>query len=248
MPAEIDDAYVSLRATTLAQSDAPAPAEKPSPPRRSRVGVGWVSQVLGKQSLRVRQELEAFAATVDAECLFRLGDDLDPAISLEDFVRSEAKPSRVDTVELLVLAGHGGGSNAGLFLPGGKSVKPGAVFFGATLRWVVIDACCTFERDLYDPLQWRRVFDGLHQLLGSSISVSDSVERGRIFAGYLNEGKAVWEAWRRALEETDDAPTRATVMVPAAVASDILGETLHAPAPLARESLGGDFQIIDVAV
>ncbi|MFW9995151.1 MAG: DUF6345 domain-containing protein [Candidatus Odinarchaeota archaeon] len=145
------------------------------------------------------------------------------------YVRFDWDDDRVDSGYPKSIAGHWdgfpsnftSGLNAGLY--GDKSFSGKAYFFKGD-QYVRFDwdddrvdsgypksmaglwyGWPTANDDVFN--RWRNAFAGLHYILGFHSPANDESNRGRYFAQYLDEGKLVRVAWKKACQETAGSST-----------------------------------------
>lgn len=187
-----------------------------------RVGTAWSPVSPGRGFASTREQAESFYSEIHGQRRFSLASPRALPRSRR-LTRADFGPGgRLNTVDLLYFAGHG--SRTGLVLDGEERAVPREYVDSSDiqdwgrddgLKWAVIDACDVLNLgappDAADVIaRWRRVFRGLHCLLGFASPVLSWPGRGATFAQLLDRGEPVQEAWKMACEETegpdDEAP------------------------------------------
>jgi Family of unknown function (DUF6345) len=208
-----------------------------------RFSIGWCENG-GALVPNIRETAMSFGAAMEGVCVYALSDTTTPPIALEHFATSDGSAQQAD---IAYLVGHGNGAGTGFLLPNGNAIRHDSVKFGGELKWVVLDCCAAFVREpmYHDPSYWRKVFNGLHQLLGHEHSVKANPKRAERFARYLRDGLTIQEAWRRAVEDSDYTANWAIMHIddPAVVA-----EGLHSPEPPQSAGQGIVLLLKNVAV
>lgn len=179
------------------------------------VGIEWVKNYhgnCGANLTNTQAQAEGFyneIAKPPASAIrkFNYGDDL---AWDRDFQDNDVDPNGtdhryIDNVDIAFFSGHGG-PNGPCFgrtdLDDGRA-RPDEILWGnRDLEWIVFDACELLARP-YPAGRWRRVFKGLHYILGFKTGCHDERHRGRRFAYWLNRRMTVRGAWMRACKETE---------------------------------------------
>lgn len=217
------------------------------------VGVGWVEGNEDHLAELLRTEVLNVASGLrGVPCAMLRSDKTAPTISKADFRPPGSEVEALaDTVDLLVLAGHGS-AGEGLPLNADDTVKSNTVVFGGRLRVAVMVSCTILEGTpggmITDPMAWRAVFGGLHRLIAPKSFVSPSPGRGERFAKYLSEGESFVDAWKFACAESGEPVSKWRSLAPKEVTetSALNEEALHGPQPLSA-SLSGLFTLQDLA-
>lgn len=179
------------------------------------IGIEWVKQYHGRSAnlTNTKPQAEKFYNTLSGTRSFNWGDDLAWDQDFEQQgVGSPAAGTDttwVDNVDIVFFSGHGSPSGAlfGIADLDDGTVRPTEVRWGnKDLEWIAFDACNMLERDGVFS-RWGPAFKGVHIILGFHTTTGDEAERGGYFAGYMNEGYTVREAWIKACKETEDAST-----------------------------------------
>jgi hypothetical protein len=116
-----------------------------------------------------------------------------------------------DLYEMAFFTGHG---NSYFFSFGNREHDDGRAFpdnmrlGDLCCKWLVLDSCLGLKYNKGETnnvfTAWRKVFRGLHYILGFDTTCSDSPDRGSRFAEYLNAGWKIRTAWFQACMETED--------------------------------------------
>jgi hypothetical protein len=179
------------------------------------IGIEWVDKYHGfcEDLKNNKDNARGFSRNIDALVSFECGDD---AAADEDFETSALggqDATHADAVDLVYFSGHGTqfGAVFGISDRDNGFASPERIRLGAgRCKWVVFDACEVLMRD-GDEIWYTRLrqsFVGLHYMFGFDTVASDSDDRGRKFAGRLNDRWTLRDAWIRACIETEDDDTR----------------------------------------
>lgn len=164
----------------------------------------WVEDYNRQQvSLSLSQEAAGgFAKEMGFASIFEMTDnELDEELFMPG---SNGDPAPVDRAPILYYSGHG--TENGPLLNDGNVAEFQEIVLGkGALSVAVFDCCRMLQPERFG--QWKRSFVRLHYLLGMTGDVSQSADRGRIFASYLlgnpeRTKKTIPEAWQSACIET----------------------------------------------
>jgi hypothetical protein len=103
-----------------------------------------------------------------------------------------------DDVDIVFFTGHAGRNGWNLESKYGDDfVHYNDTRMGQTdLEWMVIGACGVLQDGSPSfASRWGATFKGLHMLLGYATVSNDTSQEGRQFAGYLNKGWKLYQAW-----------------------------------------------------
>lgn len=185
------------------------------------VGIEWVKDYHGSGNLSNTQaQAEGFyneIANPPASAIrkFNYGNDM---AWDRDFQDNDVDPNGtdhifVDNVDIAFFSGHGN-QNGPVF--GRKDrddgqARPDEIIWGnKDLEWIAFDACLLLANSPAGAAvaRWRRVFHGLHYILGFETTCSDERNRGKRFAYWLNRRYSIRDAWIKACQETEGSGTR----------------------------------------
>jgi hypothetical protein len=178
-------------------------------------GIEWVNNYHGRANNLSNNDNNAqgFYNKLNGTKSFEYGDDLAWDQDFEESgIGSPAAgsdSSYADNADIVFFSGHG--SSTGLFF--GRSTfddgeaKPAELGLGnKDCEWLVADACQFLDfNNVFNRL--RNAFKGLHFILGFHTTCLDVKDRGEKFAGKLNDGQRVRDAWINACAETEDSGT-----------------------------------------
>jgi hypothetical protein len=178
-------------------------------------GIEWVNNYHGRANNLSNNDNNAqgFYNKLNGTKSFEYGDDLAWDQDFEESgIGSPAAgsdTSYADNVDIVFFSGHG--SSSGLFF--GRSTlddgeaKPAELGLGnRECEWLIADACQFLDiNNVFNRL--RSAFKGLHFILGFHTTCLDVKDRGEKFAGKLNGGQRVRDAWINACAETEDSGT-----------------------------------------
>lgn len=182
----------------------------------ARIGVEWVKKYHGRASnlSNTQKQAEGFYNKLSGTRAFNWGDDLAWDQDFEE--QGVGAPVTgtdhiwIDTVHIAFFSGHGGptGPIFGIADRDDGRARNTEVRWGnGDLNWIAFDACQLLSQDgVFD--RWRNAFHGLHIILGFHTTCHDESKRGRYFAGYLNDGYTVIQAWKKACKETEGSSTQ----------------------------------------
>ncbi|HVT19085.1 MAG TPA: DUF6345 domain-containing protein [Thermoanaerobaculia bacterium] len=170
----------------------------------NRSGIAWIANYKNPCIPNLPQAgatATGFADTLGADKAFK--DLVNDNVVEERFERKNGQQADIEAAHIFYYVGHGSGY--GLLLAARNQGDDGVVSSdelraGHNLAYAVFDSC-----SLLDPgtLQtWDAAFDGLHYMLGFAQQVFQDAARGSRFAGFLNSGCTIPDAWRRAAIET----------------------------------------------
>jgi hypothetical protein len=182
----------------------------------AKIGVEWIMKYHGRASnlSNTQKQAEGFYNRLSGTRSFSWGDDLAWDQDFEQQgVGSPATGTDttwVDAVDIVFFSGHGDASGPLFGVANhddGKALHTEILWGNKNLEWIAFDACLILRRDgVFDRWGWP-VFKGLHYILGFHTTCNDESKRGNYFAGYLNDGWRVKEAWKKACQETAGSST-----------------------------------------
>lgn len=181
------------------------------------IGIEWVNQYHGRaRDLdKCDDDAKGFYNTLDGVKQFEYGDD---NAWDQDFEESGVgsptagtDQSYADNVDIVFFAGH---SNPNGALFGIADKDDGRAWYdnmrlgNRQCEWIAFASCRLLNNDDGNVFnRWGPVFKGLHYILGFETNCSDRGDHGRKFAEKLNAGETVYNAWKKACEETEASDT-----------------------------------------